>query len=925
MKRIEQIRSARERAVYSACRGLTTHVDSGWVYKGLTFQTHKSIESAGNRDRWMHRGDEAARRHAALTLQHRKLAGSIWRLEFSLMVRLGLEVVSVRCALLCGATATGLALAASVATAQSQPTRKDGELVALCTPGLVESKGEKSGTYALYDLGYGRLGIDEGDAKLARTCVKATAGNLGFKIGSAEYNLSTGVEYDGADRSLTTQSVTQTLCQSFYTGSDGYQLRFRNSNGDVQGDDLGTTPIETLRGVGGWSYDLASRAVAPDLNLASATQEPWLRCFDASQANGALDVDANGQPLSLFDAGFESSTDVQVEFLKNGSPAVLDSDANGDFVSATIGSDSTYRVRVVNRGEATAENVRVREFIPKSSGQISPRLIALSCQDESAQTCAGPDGTLTRNIAQLAPGEARVYTLTRKVDATTETSAPAMVAAFVDPSNTVDEDQADNKRKLFLRLVANGLPSADPKTISTSEDVAAIVTLSGTDPDPGDTVVAWNVVTPPQHGSLSGTAPNLTYTPAMDYNGADSFTYRVVDNRGGQGAPATVSITISAVNDAPRIATQMADVTYAETAAVEINAANAFVDPEGDAFTVAASGLPSGVSYFAGLKVITGTLNQTSAGTYNVVLTATETASGLTANNTFTLTVTDTNQTPTVATPIPDQASNEGATPSLDVAGNFSDADANNTLTFSVTAGALPPGLSLATNGQVTGTISQTAATGSPYTITVTANDGSGTANNTVSDTFAWTVNAVNVAPVAGTLADRMGTENDPLEILGADLRAAFSDPDDPIAPFHDTLAFSVSGLPAGLIYFGASSNISGIPAYGTDGIHVITVTATDPGSLTASQTFQLTIGNANRLPTVANPIPNQAATAANAFNFQFAANTFSDPDTDEATTPDVLVYTAQLVGGGALPAGCRSMVPLARSPGRPQWVMWAR
>lgn len=826
------------------------------------------------------------------------------------MVRLGMEVVSVRRAMLCGATATGLALVASVATAQSQPTRKDGELVALCTPGLVESKGEKSGTYALYDLGYGRLGIDEGDAKLARTCVKATAGNLGFKIGSAEYNLSTGVEYDGADRSLTAQSVTQTLCQSYYAGTDGYQLRFRNSNGDVQGDDLGTTPIETLRGVGGWSYDLASRAVAPEVSLVSATQEPWLRCFDASQANGALEVDAGGQPLSLFSAGFESSTDVQVEYLKNGSAAVLDSDANGDFVAATIGSESTYRVRVVNRGEATAQNVRVREFIPKSSGQISPRVIAMSCLDESAQTCAGADGTLTRNIAQLAPGEAKVYTLTRRVDATTEVAAPAMVAAFVDPTNVVDDDQSDNKRKVFLRLVANGLPTADPKTIATSEDVAANVTLSGTDPDPGDTVVAWNVVTQPQHGSLSGTAPNLTYTPAMDYNGADSFTYRVADNRGGQGAPATVSITISAVNDAPRIATQMADVTYAETAAVEINAANAFVDPEGDAFTVAASGLPSGVSYFAGLKVITGTLSLTSSGTYIVVLTATETASGLTATNTFTLTVTDTNQAPTVATPIPDQASNEGDAPSLDVAGNFSDADANNTLTFSVTAGALPPGLTLATNGQITGTISQTAAVGSPYSITVTANDGNG---GTVSDTFAWTVNAANVAPVAGTLADRMGTENDLLEILGADLRAAFSDPDDPTEPFHDTLSFSVSGLPAGLLYSPTSSNILGMPAYGTDGIHVITVTATDPGSLTASQTFQLTIGNANRLPTVANAIPNQAATVANAFSFQFASNTFSDPDTVEATTPDVLVYSAQLGGGGALP-GWLTFTPATRS-----------
>jgi hypothetical protein len=65
---------------------------------------------------------------------------------------------------------------------------------------------------------------------------------------------------------------------------------------------------------------------------------------------------------------------------------------------------------------------------PKSSGQISPRVIAMSCLDESAQTCAGADGTLTRNIAQLAPGEAKVYTLTRRVDATTEVAAPAMVA-----------------------------------------------------------------------------------------------------------------------------------------------------------------------------------------------------------------------------------------------------------------------------------------------------------------------------------------------------------------------------------------------------------------------------------------------------------------------------------------------------------------
>src|SRR5205807_1837119 len=43
---------------------------------------------------------------------------------------------------------------------------------------------------------------------------------------------------------------------------------------------------------------------------------------------------------------------------------------------------------------------------------------------------------------------------------------------------------------------------------------------------------------------------SFSYTPAADYNGADSFTYTVSDGHGGS-ASATVSLTVSAVNDAP--------------------------------------------------------------------------------------------------------------------------------------------------------------------------------------------------------------------------------------------------------------------------------------------------------------------------------------------------------------------------------------
>lgn len=83
---------------------------------------------------------------------------------------------------------------------------------------------------------------------------------------------------------------------------------------------------------------------------------------------------------------------------------------------------------------------------------------------------------------------------------------------------------------------------------SLSEDAAATVTLQGSDGD-GD-AITYTIATDPAHGTLSGTAPALTYTPAANYNGPDSFTYTVSSN--GITSPAgTVTLSIAAVNDRP--------------------------------------------------------------------------------------------------------------------------------------------------------------------------------------------------------------------------------------------------------------------------------------------------------------------------------------------------------------------------------------
>src|SRR5206468_2890417 len=90
-------------------------------------------------------------------------------------------------------------------------------------------------------------------------------------------------------------------------------------------------------------------------------------------------------------------------------------------------------------------------------------------------------------------------------------------------------------------------------------------TLTATDVDGGDVTpdsVTWQVVTGPAHGSLSSSSGamthgmgaaysvGVTYTPAPNYNGPDSFTFKVNDGDVDSNE-ATVTITINAVNDAP--------------------------------------------------------------------------------------------------------------------------------------------------------------------------------------------------------------------------------------------------------------------------------------------------------------------------------------------------------------------------------------
>ncbi len=95
-------------------------------------------------------------------------------------------------------------------------------------------------------------------------------------------------------------------------------------------------------------------------------------------------------------------------------------------------------------------------------------------------------------------------------------------------------------------LVTNAAPYGTPQTLPVRRNVATAVTLTGTDPE--SQPLTYTVAAVPTHGTLTGTAPTLTYTPATDYVGTDTFTYQVSD---GQFTGDPVTITLNVFNHAP--------------------------------------------------------------------------------------------------------------------------------------------------------------------------------------------------------------------------------------------------------------------------------------------------------------------------------------------------------------------------------------
>ena len=382
---------------------------------------------------------------------------------------------------------------------------------------------------------------------------------------------------------------------------------------------------------------------------------------------------------------------------------------------------------------------------------------------------------------------------------------------------------------------ANDAPVAADAAITTAEDTVKSGTLpAATDAD-GD-AVTYAKAGDPAHGTVViGEDGKYSYTPAADYNGADSFSYTVSDGKGGSNTY-EVEVTVTPVNDAPASA-GTAIATAEDTP--KSGSLPVATDVDGDTLTYAKAGDPAHGTVTVGED---GKYTYTPAKDYNGSDSFSYTVSdGHGGSNTYTVdvTVNAINDAPVAADTAITTAEDTAKTGTLPPATDI-DHDA---VTYAKAADPMHGSVVIDADGRYTYTPAADYNGADSFRYTVA--DGKGGSNTYTVDVK---VTPVNDAPVAHGGASGKGTIGEPLAPLGV---PAFSDVDGPAIRYTATLPDG-SPLPSWLAFDPDTRTITGTPPRGSVGTHEVVVTGSD-GTLTATTAVTIEVGNP--------PVPNQPVT----------------------------------------------------------------
>ena len=425
---------------------------------------------------------------------------------------------------------------------------------------------------------------------------------------------------------------------------------------------------------------------------------------------------------------------------------------------------------------------------------------------------------------------------------------------------------------------ANDAPAAVNDAYSTNEDTELAVAAPGVlanDTDAEGNALTAVLAAGPAHGTVMlNPDGSFTYTPAVDWNGADTFTYRANDGT-ASGSPATVTITVNPVPDAP-VATNDVYATAEETAltgAVPGVLGND-TDADGNGLTAA---LAAGPTHGTLTLNPDGSFTYTPSADWTGLDTFTYKANDGTADsNTATVRIT------TTGVNDPPAAANDSYATSEDTAltvvapgvlGNDTDTEGG-ALTAAVAAGPAHGTLTLNANGSFTYT--PEANWNGTDTFTYRANDGTANSNTA---TVTITVNPINDRPAAANNSYATAEET---ELTVAAPGVLGNDTD---LEGNALTAVLVAGPAHGTLVLNPDGSFTYTPETDWTGTDTFTYKANDGALDSTTATVSINVGGSNDPPTA----PAASYTTNEDTALTVAApgvlGNDSDPDGDAITT----------------------------------------
>ena len=393
-----------------------------------------------------------------------------------------------------------------------------------------------------------------------------------------------------SDLALTTAEDTSRTVGLVASDGDGDVLTYslvtapNPAHGSVliSGSSATFSPAPNWNGTTSFTYLANDGTVNSNTATVTVTVTPVNDPPSVSNAALALDEDTVGT-LTL------AVTDVDLQFEGDSHTWSIVTAPNAAHGTASIAGNNLTFTPVKDWNGTTTLTYRARDSKGANSNTatititVRPVNDAPVASNRTLTVAEDTAGTVTL-LATDVDGDALTYSLVTQPNAAHGTvSLSGNVATFTPTPNWngttsftyLANDGTVNSNTATVTVTVtpvNDPPSVSNAALALDEDTVGTLTLAVTDVDlsfEGDSHT-WEIVSAPNaaHGSASISGSTLTFTPAANWNGTTTLTYRAKDSKGAYSAPMTVTITVNPVNDVP-VATDF-DVTTAEETKITI-------------------------------------------------------------------------------------------------------------------------------------------------------------------------------------------------------------------------------------------------------------------------------------------------------------------------------------------------------------------